>query len=135
MVFRIKKDFDRHHFTLLPPPARPDPIHTHTITMAAEKGKQWFPLEANPEVMNKYCDGLGFKTDAYEFADILALEDWALDMVPGKTLAVLLLFPIKESTRKAEAAEREHIEKDGQAEAGEDLLFMKQYVGGLIEGG
>ena len=97
-----------------------------------DKGKQWFPLEANPEVMNKYCDGLGFNTEAFEFADILALEDWALDMVPGKTHAVLLLFPIKESTRTAEAAERERIEKEGQAEASEDLIFMKQYVGGLI---
>jgi len=34
-----------------------------------------------------------------QFCDILSLDDWALDMVPSPVVAVLMLFPIKDSVR------------------------------------
>ena len=42
--------------------------------------KNWAPLEANPDVLNKYARGLGLP-EAIAFTDILSTEDWALEMV------------------------------------------------------
>ena len=58
---------------------------------AARKEKKWFPLESNPDVMNAYCAKLGMRLDAARFSDILATEDWALDMGPKPVQAVLLV--------------------------------------------
>lgn len=33
------------------------------------------------------------------FTDVFSTEDWALEMVPSPVLAVLFLYPIKESVR------------------------------------
>lgn len=59
--------------------------------------KRWFPLESNPEVMNSFIDKLGIDTSNYSFCDILSTEDWALDMIQDPVLAVLFLYPLKES--------------------------------------
>lgn len=54
--------------------------------------KRWFPLEANPAVMNKYCEKLGLKTEDFRFCDVLALEDWAFGMVSSIIYMFFLLF-------------------------------------------
>lgn len=99
-------------------------------TMSApRKGKDWFPLESNPDVMNPYVAKLGFPADKFSFVDVLSTtEEWALDMVPRPVLAVLLLFPIKEASEKFLAEEREKIEAEGQTVAA-PLYFTKQVVG------
>ena len=47
----------------------------------------------------QYIAGLGFPTVMYKFVDVLAMEDWALDMVPSPARAFMLLFPISEAVR------------------------------------
>ena len=90
--------------------------------------KLWFPLESNPDVMNKYVGNLGFPTKDYQFYDVLSTEDWALAMVPQPALAVLLLYPIKEAAEKHRKEEAERIKTDGQ-EVSKNLYFSKQTVG------
>ena len=41
----------------------------------------WFPLESNPELLSKYVTDLG-AGGGLRVEEVLALEDWALDMVP-----------------------------------------------------
>lgn len=49
-------------------------------------------------------------------------------MVPQPVLAVMLLFPIKPSTRESEAAERERIDAEGQT-VDDSVFFTKQTIG------
>jgi len=42
--------------------------------------------ESNPEVMTTYISNLGVDTSEYRVCDVLALEEWALDMVPQPVL-------------------------------------------------
>ncbi len=71
---------------------------------------------------------MGFDISVFKFQDVLGVEDWALDMVPKPVTAVLMLFPIKEASRKFEQDERLRIEKEGQI-VSDKLFFMKQTVG------
>ena len=48
--------------------------------------KQWFPLESNPAVMSSYVANLGVDMSAHHFHDVLSVEDWAIEMVPGPVL-------------------------------------------------
>ena len=96
---------------------------------AAPKRKRWFPLESNPDVMNKYCQKLGFPADSgYQFVDVLSTEDWGLGMVPKPVIAVVMLFPISEASEKHKAAEQAAIEADGQA-CSAAVYHTKQTVG------
>lgn len=81
-------------------------------------------MESNPEVMNKYARNLGLDTSIYSFQDVLATEDWALDMVPKPVVGVVMLYPIspnQEAHRKAEAEKEQSVD--------EEVYFMKQTVG------
>jgi len=72
------------------------------------KEKRWFPLESNPDLLNKYVSKLGFDTSKYSFVDVFSTEDWAIDMIPQPAAAVLMLYPItdaQEAHRSREAAE------------------------------
>lgn len=86
--------------------------------------KQWFPLESNPEVMNKYASGLGLDTSIYSFQDVLSTEDWALDMVPKPVAGVVMLYPIspnQEAHRNTEAEKEQSVD--------DKVYYMKQTVG------
>lgn len=89
--------------------------------------KRWFPLESNPEVMNAYASRLGLDTSSAAFVDVLAVEDWALDMVPRPAAAVLLLFPIKNASEERRLAQQEHIEENGQT-VSDKVRFMYQNI-------
>jgi ubiquitin carboxyl-terminal hydrolase L3 len=52
------------------------------MTETAGNPKQWFPLESNPNVMNKYLKKLGLNTEEYSYHDVVSTEEWALQMVP-----------------------------------------------------
>ena len=62
------------------------------------KIKRWFPLESNPDVMNKFLGQMGFIIDQYCLTDVFSTEEWALGMVPKPVLGVLFLYPITENT-------------------------------------
>ncbi len=70
---------------------------------------------------------MGFDISVFQFADVLSVEDWALDMVPKPVAAVLMLYPIKEASRTFDQEERLRIEKDGQIVSNK-LFYMKQTV-------
>lgn len=84
--------------------------------------KKWFPLEANPEVMNRYIKTLGVD-GGVSFNDVFGLDDELLAMVPQPVLAVLLLYPITAENDGAVNALHE------QAPAADPAaFFMKQTV-------
>ena len=90
--------------------------------------KTWFPLESNPAVMNDYVKSLGVNTDKFCFQDVLSTEEWDLEMIPQPVVAVIMLFPIKESTECHRALESERILSNGQY-VDPAVYFMKQTVG------
>ncbi|CEG41977.1 ubiquitin carboxyl-terminal hydrolase isozyme l3-like [Plasmopara halstedii] len=92
------------------------------------KHKRWFPLESNPEVINSYAKNLGFPTSQFSFYDVLSTEEWALATVPTPVMAVIMLFPIKPHTEKADKEEAARIEKEGQI-VSPNVYYMRQTVG------
>ena len=68
---------------LLPPPTTPLPPSLTLSPRSFPEMVNWFPLESNPEVLTTYSCSLGLKP-SYQFADLIALEPWAFDMLPGK---------------------------------------------------
>jgi ubiquitin carboxyl-terminal hydrolase L3 len=103
--------------------------------LSANQPKQWFPLESNPVVMNRYMGRLGLNLHAYSFHDVFSTEDWALEMVPKPVLAVLLLFPITERSEAYAAEEETRIEAEQAAtpsetnESDNKVRFIKQTIG------
>jgi len=79
---------------------------------------KWLPLEANPEVIARYCHTLG-GPENIQFVDILSVEDWALKDVPRPVLAVMLLFVVKD--KEAKGVENPKSE-------GDSLWFVKQTI-------
>jgi len=96
-----------------------------SVAPGTKKTKQWFPLESNPQIMNNFIEKMGFPVDSYRFTDVFSTEEWALEMVPGPTLGVVFLYPIKEATEEFRAAEKARIETEGQV-VDESVYYMKQ---------
>jgi len=80
----------------------------------------WIPLEANPEVMNKYIWKLGVSKD-WHFTDIYAMDEEILQTIPTPVLAVVLLHPLKNKESK---------KPDGDGvEATGDVILIEQSIG------
>jgi ubiquitin carboxyl-terminal hydrolase L3 len=89
--------------------------------------KRWFPLEANPDVMNEYVSGMGMSVTDHSFNDIFGLDDELLAMVPTPVVAVLCLFPYTDEIE----AYRERLLQQKQSEGqqiSDKVYFMKQTV-------
>ena len=96
------------------------------MTSEGSKQKKWFPLESNPELLNKYISKLGFDTSLYSFTDVFSTEDWALGMIPPGTAAVVFLYPlttVQEDFRAKETDELETLEVDAA------VWHIKQRIG------
>jgi len=87
---------------------------------------KWLPLEANPEVLNEYSVKLGMPC-TLAWTDVLAFEDWAMEMVPQPCYAVTLVFPITDAS-EAHAREEERCKKPDTI-ASEKVWYTKQTVG------
>ncbi|KAJ7516616.1 hypothetical protein O6H91_22G064500 [Diphasiastrum complanatum] len=92
----------------------------------APGAKRWLPLEANPDVMNQFVQGLGLR-DGTAFGDVYGFDDELLSMVPTPVLAVLFLYPLNSESEAAQLEEQERI-LTGQRVSNE-VYFMKQTVG------
>jgi hypothetical protein len=46
--------------------------------LAANMGKKWIPLEANPEVLNEFAKKLGVTSQSFEFTDVYGLDPVSL---------------------------------------------------------
>lgn len=90
--------------------------------------KHWFPLESNPTVMNDYITKLGVDIKEYSFYDVYSTEDWAMDMIVKPVVAVLMLFPVKESSEEYARIEKENIDRSGQI-LSSNIFYMKQTIG------
>ncbi|KAI9101951.1 hypothetical protein DFS34DRAFT_437685 [Phlyctochytrium arcticum] len=91
------------------------------------KKNAWIPLEANPDVMNKYSKLLGVQTDSWKFTDVWGLDDDILQFVPRPVLAVILLFPITPAYEKFRKEEEEKIAKNGQHNSPK-VYFVRQTI-------
>ena len=93
------------------------------------KRKKWMPLESDRDILTSYLHRIGFPK-TYVFHDVLGFEDWAIEMVPGPALALVLLFPVTKETEAARKAEAESIEKAGQTLPQDPpLLHIRQNIG------
>ncbi|GMI26113.1 hypothetical protein TeGR_g11131 [Tetraparma gracilis] len=85
--------------------------------------RRWKPLESNPEAIQSYARSLGL-SDGYTFADVVACEEWALDMLPGPAKAFVFLYPI---TEIQETYHKENLSPPHPA--GASLVGIKQNIG------
>lgn len=89
--------------------------------------KKYLPLEANPEIIEKYVKNLGGPLNI-EFVDVLGCDKELLDCVPRPVVALLLLFPIKEASEKLAKSQAEKIASSGGFPPNH-IWFTKQTVG------
>lgn len=89
-------------------------------------GKKWFPLESNPTLLNSFIAKLGFDTSIYSFTDVFSTEDWALDMIPQGTTAVVFLYPLTKVQEDHRSSEQEELMKK---EIDQSVWHIKQRIG------
>jgi ubiquitin carboxyl-terminal hydrolase L3 len=112
------------------PPPHPPPVNTlHGLVWWADGREEG--AKGSVGICGRcaqYCGKLGLPLDKLHWTDVMSVEDWALEMVPGRIAAVTLLYPIKEHTEEFRAAEAARIAAEGQA-LPEKFFFTKQTVG------
>ena len=88
--------------------------------------RKWFPLESNPELLNKYISKLGFDTSLYRFTDVFSTEAWALSMIPPGTAAIVFLYPLTKVQEDFRSKEKEQLEK---LDVDDAVWHIKQRIG------
>jgi ubiquitin carboxyl-terminal hydrolase L3 len=77
----------------------------------------------------QYIDKLGFDTSLYEWVDVYSTEDWALEMVPGPAVAVMMLYPLTEAQLSYEKKEQEKAASNPVGDVDSRVWFTKQRIG------
>lgn len=90
--------------------------------------KHWFPLESNPEVINKFVSEMGFNVQEYSFSDLYSTDDWALEIVPSPLKAIIMLFPCTENQEAHRVAQAADIDANGQI-VSKNVFHIKQFIG------
>ncbi|CAH1113302.1 unnamed protein product [Psylliodes chrysocephalus] len=85
-----------------------------------------FPLESNPDVMNKFMHVLGVP-EKYKIVDVYGLDADALAWVPRPVYALILLFPCSDKYYEYAQQEKERLIKEEQ-QLSSNLWYMKQKV-------
>ncbi|CAH1119721.1 unnamed protein product [Phaedon cochleariae] len=85
-----------------------------------------FPLESNPEVLNKFIHLLGVP-EKIKIEDVYGLDNDALAWVPQPVIAMILLFPCSDKYYEYVEKEKELLKEKGQVNS-PNLWFMKQQV-------
>lgn len=93
----------------------------------------WKPLEANPDVLERYVRELGGPDDI-EFFDVLSTEEWAIQMLPTTIDALLLVYPITpQSAAHQEKRDEKHEQQLSKEDSAikqilSDVWFTKQTI-------
>ena len=74
--------------------------------------------------MNSYIQKLGYDTSLFEICDVFSTEDWALDMIPQPTAAVLMLYPLTDKQTSSESDDVVDLEA-----MQDKVWFVKQRIG------
>lgn len=90
---------------------------------------KWFPIESNPDVMNRYMASLGAPDAPVEFTDVYGVTEDMLAMVPQPAFAVALVYPISDATdatlKAATDAQSAEVADFSKAHT---FVYMKQLV-------
>lgn len=91
---------------------------------------RWFPLESNPSVMNRYIASLGVDISMVSFHDVFGLDPDLLSLLPQPVLAMLLVFPVSDTTdQEAKTQLAAHQAVSNAMLADPAVMFMKQTIG------
>eukprot|EP00434_Breviolum_minutum_P006261 symbB.v1.2.005525.t1/scaffold323.1/size229223/2 len=93
----------------------------------------WLALESNPEIFTNFGQKIGLP-QGWEFCDVLGLDPELLEMVPGTTVACILLFPCSDLIYTARGVQDAQVRngkshKGASAATETDLFFLKQVIG------
>ncbi|KAH8093748.1 cysteine proteinase [Cristinia sonorae] len=90
---------------------------------------RWIPLESNPDVLNAWSSKAGLVTSDAEFTDVYGLDADLLALVPHPVKAVILLFPITDSSETRRRNDETRIAAEGQNPPIDPSVFwMKQTI-------
>lgn len=95
-------------------------------------GKQFVPLECNPDVFSELMYSLGVSR-TLSFHDVYSVDPELLGMIPRPVLALILAFPVSDNYEKYRLEQDKNLE-DGYYNSisgtdQEDALWMKQTIG------
>ncbi|KAL0248243.1 hypothetical protein GEMRC1_003479 [Eukaryota sp. GEM-RC1] len=87
----------------------------------------WIPLEANPDVLNRFISKLGVPSK-YSFVDVFGLDPELLAFVPQPVRAVIFLFPITDKTETFSQQEEESLQEQDIPLNPPNVFYTKQTI-------
>ncbi|KAH7647866.1 ubiquitin C-terminal hydrolase of the cysteine fold [Cryptosporidium bovis] len=92
-----------------------------------EKEIIWKPLISDPETLAKYAYMLGVESKIL-FQDVYSTEEWALELIDGELISIILLFPLTETLTKRRECYNDPKNNKILSPSDPGVWFMKQYV-------
>jgi len=101
-----------------------DEVKKQDVEEKKDEEGNWFPLESNPDLVNKFAKRMGMP-DAFSWVDVWGFDDDLLAFVPQPVIACVLLFPSCKEISEYKAKQAAEIEKQGQSL--DDLFYITQH--------